>query len=186
MSRMYCFCWSFRALVSVSLAIVGANCFSQPRPQEPSTIDTSCHNPFRSGTTSVVSPKEVIDLGVEEDQWSDLTSLLNEFAKRHALSLRDTSMTIPGELVNINLSLCAENSLRILVLENHWKTAHAYDHPGRFTPVILYGNVPPELWQPMARELVRDLEARWPGKVRFVDRDGKVRTERPSYLDDEK
>jgi hypothetical protein len=174
--------WICKTLLSGLLAVAVANSFSQPRPQEPSTIDTSCHNPFRDRTKSAVSPKEDIDLGVEEEQWPDLTNLLIEFARQHGWSLRDTSLTIPDRLTNINVSLCAESSLRILVLENHWKTTHAHDHPGRFTPVTLYGDVAPEVWQPIARDLVRDLEAKWPGKVRFVDRDGKIRNDRPSYL----
>jgi hypothetical protein len=144
--------------------------------------DMSCHNPFRYGGT-VVSPQEDIDLGVDEDQWPALTELLKDFARRRDWDFRDSSVVIPGDVTNIGMSLCAENSLRILVLENHWKTTHAYDHPGKFTPVVLYGGVAPDVWQPVARDLVGDLEVKWPGKVRFVDRDGNIRSDRPRYLD---
>ena len=148
----------------------------------PQSKDTSCHNPFRHGEAERIDPKESIDLAITDDEWPELTGLLEEFARTHDWSFRDSSVVIPGEVTNINVSVCADNSLQILVLDNHWKTTHAHDHPGKFTPIFLYGHVPADQWQPVVRDLVGDLEGKWPGKVRFVDAGGNIRHDRPSYL----
>ena len=122
-------------VVGLFVAVVGIR-FARPPPQRPTAVpqakDPSCHNPFRNTTRSVVSPKEDIDLAVEEEQWPELTNLLKEFARRHDWSFRDTTVMIPGDVTTIDVSVCAESSLRILVQENHWKTTHAHDHPGTF------------------------------------------------------
>jgi hypothetical protein len=148
------------------------------------STDTSCHNPFRNRRATALPPRENIDLGVEEEEWPELKSLLKDFARSRDWSFRDGSVVKPGEVNAIAVSVCAERPwLNIVVLENHWKTTHAFDHPGRLTPVVLYSDGSTEQWQRVARELVMDLEAKWPGKVRFVDAEGQIRTARPKYLD---
>ena len=148
------------------------------------STDTSCHNAFRNRRAAVLAPREDIDLGVGEEEWPELKRLLGEFARSRDWSFRDSSRIIPGEVNAIAVSVCAEMPwLDILVLENHWKTTNAYDHPGRFTPIILYSDGSTEQWQRVARELVMDLEVKWPGKVRFIDGEGQIRTARPKYLD---
>ncbi len=148
------------------------------------STDTSCHNAFRNRRANILAPREAIDLGVEEEEWPELKSLLREFARSRDWSFRDDSRIIPREVNAIAVSVCGEMPwLKILVSENHWKTTNVYDHPGRFTPVVLYSDGSTEQWRRVARELVTDLESKWPGKVRFVDGEGQIRTARPKYLD---
>jgi hypothetical protein len=148
--------------------------------------DSSCHNPFRKEryrSVPFVASKLNIDLTISEQEGPDLIRLLKEFAESRAWSFRDASVEIPGEVNALNVSLCNDAWLRILVAENHWRTTSAFDHPGRGLPIELYGDVPADQWQAIARELVAALEAKWPGRVRFVDRDGRVMNDRPSFLE---
>ena len=149
---------------------------------DPPAEDTSCHNPFHNRATNVIAPKLAVEVMISEDDWPELKALLTKFAERHDWSFRDGSVVIPDRVSNISLSACAESSLRILVSLNLWKNTHIYDRPGRGVPVILYGDVSPEQWQPVAREWIKDLETKWPGRVSFVDKDGALTNRRPEYL----
>ena len=142
----------------------------------------SCHNPFRDNAASVAKSKLNINLSISEEDWSDLTARLKQFARDRDWSFRDASQALPGRLNSINLSLCAENSLRILVSKNHWKNTEAFDDAYSGLPVALYGDVPTEEWQQIARELVASLESQWQGRVRFVDSAGYI-IAAPHYLD---
>ena len=176
--------WLFWVVAAFVIGVLVAVAVDRYSERVGTSIDTSCHNAFRNRRTTVLAPRENIDLGVEEEEWPELKSLLKDFAGSRDWSFRDSSVLKPGEVNAIAVSVCAESPwLDILVLENHWKTTHVFDHPGRFTPVVLYSDGSTEQWQRVARELITDLETKWPGKVRFVDGEGQIRTARPKYLD---
>lgn len=173
--------WVARSAIALGIALVVAVAIYGNRYR--SAEDATCHNPFRNdaGGTAVTS-KLVVDLAISEQEWPELRSTLKEFARKHDWSFRDASVRIPGEVNAISVDLCAQNSLRILVAENHWRGTHAHDHPGRGLSVALFGDVPPEEWQAIARDLVLVLDAKWPGRVRFLGRHGRVTQDRPKFL----
>ena len=139
-------------------------------------VDESCHNSSR-----ITAPKQFLDVAITDDEWPKLTTLLREFGAAHEWAFRDASVAIPGRLESLHLSLCAENSLNVVVSEDHWLDTHVFDHPGIGVGVLLYGSVPRDVWQPAARELFQALDSEWPGRARFRV-DGTVTDERPAYL----
>lgn len=139
----------------------------------------SCHNAFRHTSATVIAPKLYTELNINEDEWPALTALLHEFARTRGWSFRDGSVQIPGKVNTINLDLCTDDWQMILVAENLWKGSHAYDGMG--PPMALYADVEPRQWHQTARSLVRILEKKWPDRVRFRDKDGRL-TEPPGFL----
>ncbi len=72
------------------------------------STDTSCHNAFQNRRANMLAPRGDIDLGVEEEEWPELKTLLREFARSRDWSFRDDSTIIPREVNAIALSVCGE------------------------------------------------------------------------------
>jgi hypothetical protein len=176
--------WLVWIIAAFAVGVLAAVAVDRRAERVRASTDMSCHNPFRNRRAAVLAPREDIDLAIEEEEWPELKNLLRQFAKTREWSFRDSSMVDPGVVNAIAVSVCAETPwMKILVSENHWKTTNAHDHPGRFTPVILYSDGSTEQWQRVARELVMELDSKWPGRVRFVDAEGNIRMPQPKYLD---
>jgi hypothetical protein len=172
--------WKSRAsrVVAVAVVFVAASC----KPWRAETTDASCHNLFRNKSVSVIAPKQRIDVAIPDEEWPALTSVLREFARARDWSFRDTSREVPDELRSLQLSLCSESSVNVIVAEHHWLQTHAHDRPGLGVAVLMYGDAPREVWQPVARDLFLDLEQKWPDRVGFRTDEGTVTKERPAYL----
>jgi hypothetical protein len=144
--------------------------------------DKSCHNPFASANGATrVSAIFRIDLGIVNDDWPELTRLLEGFAESHDWSWRNDSKEQPGVLKALYLNLCAPNGLLILVNEQLWANDNFAEPEGRGLPLALYGAVTEDIWQPVAAEVVEILERQWPDNVKFTDGGGYV-IGRPEFL----
>jgi hypothetical protein len=137
------------------------------------TKDRSCHNLLRDGRNSISTVLN-IDLHIPDHEWPVLADLLGRFAATHKFSFRDASKITPGSLRALYLSLC-DDGINIEIVEQRW--AHNdYKNalPGRGVAVGIYTQQENTPWLPVARNLVTDLEARWPRNVQFTDHRGRT------------
>ena len=67
--------------------------------------DRTCHNMFRDGRTSI-DPVVDINLKIDIEDWSKLTTLVTRFALTHKLSIRNDSQDQAGVVRVLALSLC--------------------------------------------------------------------------------
>ena len=170
--------WALGSITAVVGLSVGVSKLFEKDPAG----QTTCHDPVRHDhSVPFVSPRQDIALAITEDEWPELGKVLRRFSDDHDWSFHDDSRNVPGRLVSIQVDLCAENPLRILVSKNHWLNTSAFQTDLAHVPVTLYGDVPDNVWQPVGRELYFVLEARWPGKVGFY-RGADVTMARPEYI----
>jgi hypothetical protein len=135
------------------------------------TMDRSCHNMFRDGRRSI-SASLNIDLDITMDDWSAVTTLLENFGESHGMLFRNSSSSRPHVKV-LGLSACTEQVV-INVMDQRWASRnYAPLMPGRGVPVGIYDLTEGNAWRPLARELVDELGSQWPGKVRFRDGGGR-------------
>lgn len=124
-----------------------------------------------------------------QDDWPAVVGLLKDLAERRGLEFRNASISRPG-VETLQISACASGQPVVLVNEIEWDFGDNKDlrtRP-RGEPIIdfaIYGDVPGDIWQPVATDLVAMLDARWPGGVRFRDEEGRLTSDRPSFLDSE-
>jgi hypothetical protein len=138
------------------------------------TKDRTCHNMFRDGRTSI-GPQVDIELQLAIDDWPRFTKFLQNFSVAHQLSFRDTSQTKPGIARILALSLCNDRGINIEVIDQRWASRHFEPLiAGRGTSIPVYEVHEHSGWERLARDLVEELEAAWPGKVQFRGRDGRV------------
>jgi hypothetical protein len=144
----------------------------------------SCHDHrrlFVHGATRISAILR-IDLKVANDDWAELTRLLKAFAESHELSFHSGSESRPGVVETLYLSLCAPNQPNIDIAEQRWASDdYANAMPGRGIGIRFYGDVTEADWHPIAVELVKALDARWPNSVRFRDGGGYV-IDPPEFL----
>jgi len=162
------------------VVVVGSLVAAMQLAHAQSIDGASCHDSFERKSPPFIAPRQNMELTIDESQWPALARLLQRFAQKRDWSYRDSSRRIPGELTSIDVSLC-QDTIRILVVENHWLNTRVFDHPDRGLSVILYADTRSDVWQPIGKELYRDLEANWPGKAFFRGADGE-RINRPAYL----
>jgi hypothetical protein len=136
------------------------------------TMDRSCHNVFRDGRRSVLTSLN-IDLDITMEEWPAVTTVLENFAVSHGMLFRNSSNS--GSQVKVlGLSACTEQVV-IDVIDQRWASRdYAPLMAGRGVPVWIYDLTEGNAWQPLARELVAEIEPRWPGKVRFRDGGGRL------------
>jgi hypothetical protein len=136
--------------------------------------DRTCHNMFRDGRSSVHSQLNV-DILIAIEDWPALSRQFEEFAAAHALSFRNSSRTDPGVVHVLGLSLCNENGVNISAIDQRWVPRNLEPIvPGRGVGVGVYELRENSGWRAHARDLVAVLEAAWPGKVTFRDKDGRL------------
>ena len=175
----------FRAGLIVAAGIccaIGCGPDSQER-RGASVDDTSCLNLTRlfvNGATRV-HPLFRMDLNATNDDWPELTRLLKEFAESRKWLFRDSSQSKPGVFKTLYVALCAPDQPHISIGEQRWASRNYAPLPTRAIGINFYGDEPEAVWQPVAVELVQQLERRWPNGVRFLDGDGYF-VEPPDFL----
>jgi hypothetical protein len=135
------------------------------------TMDRSCHNMFRDGRRSV-SANLNIDLDIATGDWPAVTTVLEGFGVSHGMSFRDSSSSRPQVKV-LGLSACTEQVV-ITAMDQRWASRnYAPLVAGRGVSVGIHDLTDGNAWQPLARELVAEFDSQWPGRVRFIGRDGR-------------
>jgi len=160
-------------------------CRPDSAERSPSRVDdASCHDlrrQFVNGQTRI-SAVLLIGLKVTNDDWAELTRLFKAFAESHELSFHNGSESRPGVVETLYLSLCAPNQPNVEIGEQRWAyNGYASPLPGRGIVIGFYGDMTEAGWHPVAVELVKALDARWPNSVRFLNGGGYV-IDRPDFL----
>jgi len=137
------------------------------------TKDRSCHNVFRDGRSSA-GPSLNVDLDIPMDDWSTLTTLIEDFAASHGMSFQNAGIDKP-EVKTLGLSACTEQGLVISANDQRWAAQnYAPILPGRGVPISVFDLSGGDAWQPLARDLAAAFDSQWPEKVRFIGRDGRA------------
>jgi len=136
------------------------------------TMDRTCHNMFRDGRTSVGS-KVNIRLSIPVEDWPRLTRLFEEFGAANDLSFRNSNRDHPGTVRVLGLSLCNDRGLNIHAIEQHWERS-GNSVPKDGVSLGIFELRDGSNWKHAARALIAELEARWPGKVQFKDKLGRI------------
>jgi hypothetical protein len=139
--------------------------------------DRSCHNLFRDGRWSIV-PQIYADLDLTADDWAALAQISTDFAVAHSLSLRSDQQIRGGQLLWRSLDLCNEAGVNIQIKDQPW--LDRMDHAPAMikgTKLSVYEFKTGSIWNPLAHEFVDKINARWPEKLVFRDRDGKPMSE---------
>jgi hypothetical protein len=135
------------------------------------TKDRTCHNMISDGRSSVTTGV-VMYVSIEMEDWPKLTEIFERFAAEHGMSMRNSSRG-QGDFVRaLALSLCREQGPNIWASDQRWASQNFASLFGWGTRVGVRevdGN-----WQPLARDLLAEVEAAWPGKVAFRDRRSQV------------
>lgn len=134
--------------------------------------DRTCHNMFRHGAEKI-SPVVSIDLQANLPEWPSLERLIADVSTTHNMSFRDGSRKPTETMRTLQLSACSDNGINIEVHELRF-SVHDFQNvmKERGTGVILYAS-PEANWRPVAREVISRMEARWPGRVRFLGPEGR-------------
>jgi hypothetical protein len=139
-----------------------------------STIDRSCHNPLCGGGDSI-SPVAILDLDIADDQWSQLSSVLKDFAEKENLDFRDTSEDHPGAVKVLGISACSDAGITISINEQRWESNDYQNFvPDRGVGIFVYKTLEGSNWNPATRHMVDILEERWQSSVRFRDSGGRL------------
>ena len=139
-------------------------------------VDRSCHNVLRDGRASA-QPEVHALLEVDLPEWSAVRDEFVSFSKRHGLAFKDTSRNSSDRRL-LWLSGCREPGVVVDAVQTRWDPSNPIPNPHSGVHVAVYDERGDKLeWQPIARDLVADLETRWPGKVRFKDKQGRDTTE---------
>jgi hypothetical protein len=157
------------ALLAVTAMSLAAAVFAVPAL----TKDRTCHNMFRDGHTSI-SPQVRISLGIDPAEWPALTEEFDNFGKARALSFRKSRKQKPGEFDILFLSLCNEQGLNIEAHDQRWASKNFKPLNGRGIAIPVYEVRQGSGWQEATRELVANLEMKWPGRVQFLDGGGRI------------
>lgn len=144
----------------------------------PSVVkDTSCHNIFRDGRTSLV-PQISADVNLTGDDWPGLAQIFTDFARDHSLSLRNDQQIRRGQLMWRNLDLCNENGVSIKILDRPWldrmPSAPAIAKGIKLSIFELKAG---SGWNPLAHDLLDKFDARWSEKITFRGPNGKAISE---------
>ena len=130
------------------------------------TKDRTCHNMARDGGGTFRAEARIL-LPVDNDDWPRLRKVFDDFSIKHELLLRDFNQARPDRAAFfLDISLCNERGTIIQVNERNWSALEAGVPPTRGVGMLVYEVRRESEWRDLARDLVSDLEAAWPGKVR--------------------
>lgn len=137
------------------------------------TADRSCHNMFRDGRTSI-GPVVAMDLLIANDEWPKFTELLQTFATTHDMSFRDDSDVKPDVVRTLYLSVCNEDGVNILIVEQRWAPENYEDTTQAGVSIGVFAVKDDADWIPLTRQLINDLEVQWPSKLQFTGSRGEI------------
>ena len=138
------------------------------------TKDRTCHNMFRDGRRTGVTPQARIGLEIDVEGWPKLIQTLQQFAAAHSLSFRNASKSHPEVVQALYLSLCNERGVNITVNDQRWASRSYNPFGGGGVPIGVYELQAGSGWEPLTRSLIGVLESSWPGSVRYRDGNGRV------------
>jgi hypothetical protein len=155
--------------------------------------EASCHDVrrlFVDGAT-LVRAKFVVELVATKDDWPEVIRLMETLAQQREWSFRNTSISRPGVVETLELSVCAPSQPIVSVNKQSWAARDSLREsigvplsPRRDTIInfMLHGDVTEAVWQPVAADLVAMLEARWPDRVGFIDENSSPTDHRPDFV----
>jgi hypothetical protein len=132
------------------------------------TKDRTCHNMFRDGRTSV-GPRASMHVSIGMEDWPQLTEIFERFGVAHGLSFRNSSREHPNVFRDLSLSLCTEQGTNITARDPRWANKNFESIYGWGTHVGVYELRENSGWQPFAADLLAEIEAAFPGSVKFRD-----------------
>lgn len=157
------------SFVAISIAILSAAAIVLL----PSFVtDNSCHNLFRNGRTSI-GPQVLADINLGADDWPRLQRLLSKFASANSLSFRADEQIRDGKIFWRDLNLCDDN-VNIDALDQPWLSQINSPLAGRGINLSIYQLRSSSDWKPLARGVLNQIEARWPGRTTFTGPDGNT------------
>ena len=89
----------------------------------------------------------IMRLEIAAEEWPKLTQFIEEFAKTHAMSLRNDE-----DRTDAYLSICNDAGLTIKAWRGQTSVFERQPHSG---------------WERTTKDLVDKLESLWPGRLRF-------------------
>ena len=136
--------------------------------------DQTCGNLFRHGRASI-APRVNIDLQIGPDERSRLSKFVEDFAAAHELSFRKPAGPDKPAARFLYLSLYNARGTSISVAEEYCHdSTYARPRADRGVSIPVYEVHEGSDWQELGKDLIADLEATWPGRVRFRGRDGRI------------
>jgi hypothetical protein len=141
--------------------------------------DRTCHNMFRGGRRTGVAPQANIQLDVDVKEWPTLIQIFEKFGAAHDLSFRNSSQSKPGIVEMLYLSLCTDQGVNVRVSDQRWASRNYAPLVKGGTHLTVYELRADSGWERIAQGLISELDATWPGRVRFIpkqtDRSGGSR-----------
>jgi hypothetical protein len=128
--------------------------------------DTSCHNIFRDGRTSV-NPQIAADINLTADDWTSLKQIFLDFGGMNGLAFRGDEQMRDGRLMWRTLNLCNEAGITIVVRDEAWLTHIHSPLANRGMELEIFELKRDSGWQPLARDLVEKLDAEWPNRLTY-------------------
>lgn len=128
--------------------------------------DTSCHNLFRDGRTSV-GPQIDADVDLAPNDWSTLRQTFTEFGSSNGLAFRSDEGIRDGRLMWRTLGLCNETGVTIIVRDQPWlKDIHS-PAAKRGMELEIFELKSGSDWQVLAHDLLDKLEMQWPARIGY-------------------
>jgi hypothetical protein len=135
--------------------------------------DSSCHNLFRDGRTSI-RPQISADISLAAKDWPTLTQIFVDFGAIHSLSFRGDEQIRRGTLMWRDLNLCGEAGVNIDAVDRPWLAQINSPLADRGIQFSVYELKPGSDWQPLARDLISRIDTTWPEKTTFRGPDGTI------------
>lgn len=153
--------WRSPIVCSLAILLTGA-VFGLPH----FVRDTSCHNLFRDGRTSI-GPQLGADMNLTTDDWTRLRQIFIEFGRANGLAFRGDEQIRDGRLMWRTLGLCNEAGVTIVVTDKPWLTDIHSPLANRGMELDIFELKQGSNWQPLAHDLLDKLEVRWSGRLTY-------------------
>jgi hypothetical protein len=135
--------------------------------------DSSCHNLFRDGRTSI-GPQISADVNLPTEEWTTLRQIFVGFGESNSLSFRGDEQIRDGALMWRDLNLCSEAGLNIDAVDRPWLAQINSPLADRGIQFSVYELKPGSDWKTLARDLINQIDTRWPRKTTFRGPDSKA------------
>lgn len=134
-------------------------------------IDRTCHNPLRSGGTSISSEVN-LTLAIPMEDWIHLSSIVRDFAADHEWNLRE-DVRPDRDFPWFQVSACEETGTNIFLNK-------AFEGQIEVSVYQPQGGLS---WRGPMADLVSRLNKAWPGKLALKDQDGAPAPPQAWYSD---